>query len=187
MTETAGVHEDGELPGRVRAELTRLRAEREVFVAEQDRLKRRLAETEQELGAVVGDREDLASSNARVGELGEKLARAEAERAELADRVSTLDGDIATVRAERDSLRAELTTCRTERDELRLRVLDAELALAAGQVEPAAGAAETAAPASAAAERRAAEIAAELDAHKQTVSWRVTAPLRAVRTRLHRR
>ncbi|OZM70042.1 hypothetical protein CFN78_27300 [Amycolatopsis antarctica] len=178
---------EAELPGRVRAELTRLRAEREVFTAEQDRLKRKLADTEYELRTVTGGgREDLASSTERVAELGEKLERGEADRAELAARVSTLDGDIATVRAERDSLRAELAGCRTERDELRLRVLDAELALAAGQFEPVASTEPAEPVASAAAERRAAEIAAELDAHKQTVSWRVTAPLRAVRTRLKR-
>ncbi|WP_216212652.1 hypothetical protein [Amycolatopsis aidingensis] len=177
-----------ELPGRVRAELTRLRAERETFVAEQDRLKNLLAETEEQLRIARADHEELRKGEQRAHELRQQAERAEQEAGELAARLRAVESDVATVRSERDSLRAELANCRKERDEIRLRLLDAELALAAGEVAGSGPAAEVEADRgrSVAAERRAAEIARELEATRQTVSWRVTAPLRAVRRRTQR-
>jgi hypothetical protein len=97
---------------------------------------------------------------------------------------------VATARAERDSLRAELVCARAERDRLRLRLLDAELALAAGTGEPE-PVVETTSPSvdaqrAAVAERLAGELARELEATHETLSWRVTRPLRAVRRKIPR-
>jgi chromosome segregation ATPase len=187
-----------ELPGRVQAELTRLRAERQLFTAEQDRLKARLVDTEQELQTYLAAAEqeaqaraahadEAAARNVQVTELTGKLVEVEAERGVLAARVAALDDDIATLRREKESLRAELVSTRAERDQLRLRLLDAELALAAEEPEAVAGAESTVdVERVVEAERRAAELARELAATQQTVSWRVTRPLRAVRRKIPR-
>ncbi|MEU0509434.1 MULTISPECIES: hypothetical protein [unclassified Amycolatopsis] len=157
-----------ELPGAVRAELTRLRAERVAFTEERERLRTELRESELQIRELTKHRDQLVKQV-------EKLAGV-AERAEQAD---ALARDVLVARAERDSLRAELAETRGERDRLRLRLLDAELQLS--------GAAPAEAPltesGTLAAEQRAAELARELDATRATVSWRVTAPLRAVRRR----
>jgi chromosome segregation ATPase len=168
-----------DLPGRVQAELTRLRAERQVFTAEQDRLKARLADTEQEL------QDHLAIAAKQTGD-GARIAELERAHQVLSARARALESDLATVRRERDSLRAELAACREERDRVRLRLLDAELALSAGI-----DSVDTADPPVAdqraiMAEYRAGELARELAATHQTLSWRVTRPLRAMRRKIPR-
>lgn len=172
-----------ELPGLVRAELTRLRAERVVFTNERERLHAQLREADVALRHVMAERDELAATHTAVEE---RLA-AERARAELAEHAAALEADLATARGERDALRGELTDVRTERDELRLRLLDAELTLAG-----ATSLVEWAQPApngrgAAVAEARAAALADELAATRATVSWRVTAPLRAVRRRTRKR
>ncbi|WP_116109752.1 hypothetical protein [Amycolatopsis ruanii] len=157
-----------ELPGAVRAELTRLRAERVAFTEERERLRTELRESELQIRELARHRDELVKQV-------EKLSGV-TERAEQAD---ALARDVLVARAERDSLRAELAETRAERDRLRLRLLDAELQLS-GAAPAEAPVAESGQPA---AEQRAAELARELDATRATVSWRVTAPLRAVRRR----
>lgn len=171
------------LPGRVQAELTRLRAEREMYTAEQDRLKARLAETEQELAdqraaadAEAARERELAALTARAAELAE-------ENAVLTARAEALAGDVDVLRHERGLLREELAGCRQERDRLRLRLLDAELAVAGSEPE-AESTGTVDAERAALAEQRAAALAQELTATRQTVSWRVTAPLRKVRRKM---
>jgi chromosome segregation ATPase len=160
------------LPAPLRAELTRLRAERVVLVEEHVRANGRLREADLQLRELTEHRDQLVR---QIEELADV-----AERAEQAD---ALAEDVKLARAERDAVRAELTETRTERDRLRLRLLDAELQLS-GDLEL-----EVDAPVftSSGAEQRAAELARELEATKQTVSWRVTAPLRAVRRRTKER
>jgi chromosome segregation ATPase len=186
-----------DLPGRVQAELTRLRAERQMFTAEQDRLKARLVDTEQELQAHLASAEqeervreagaeELAARDTQIAELTGRLADADAENRVLAARAQALESDVATLRREKESLRAELASTRAERDQLRLRLLDAELAIAAG--EPEAELVESTVDTQRVidAERKAGELARELAATQQTLSWRVTRPLRAVRKRIPR-
>jgi uncharacterized membrane protein len=110
----------------------------------------------------------------------------ERERRVLAARVEALEADVVTARAERDSLRAELMTARAERDRLRLRLLDAELALGAGSEDEVGAVAASPEDTQRAmlAEHRAGELARELAATRQTLSWRVTKPLRAVRRKI---
>jgi chromosome segregation ATPase len=189
-----------DLPGRVQAELTRLRAERQLFTAEQDRLKARLADTEHELqthlaGAdqAAGEREahaeELAAKDVEIAELTAQLGRIaelEAEHRVTAARAEALESDVATVRRERDSLRSELLSARAERDRLRLRLLDAELAIAAGEPEEAAPESTMDSQRVIEAERKAGELARELAATHETLSWRVTRPLRAVRRKIPR-
>ncbi|MFT7835371.1 hypothetical protein Q5530_04370 [Saccharothrix sp. BKS2] len=169
-----------DLPGPVRAELTRLRAERVVFVSERERLLEQLREADETTRGLMADRDRLAE---QVSELGDRL-RTGSDRE---DRDEALSAELAGAHQDREALRAELTRTRAERDRLRLRLLDAELALAGtGGVETAGPAPTT--PAGerdrvAAAEARAAHLARELAATRATVSWRVTAPLRAVRRR----
>lgn len=178
------------LPGRVRGELTRLRAEQQMFTAEQDRLKAKLADTEQELhdatanaaATVSSLHEELAESNRKAVALREELDVANA-------RMTALEGDVLFARHQRDSMREELKTAREERDRLRLALLDAELVLSAGVVEAdimPGGEPSTDRQRMLTAERVAAEMARELDATRQTLSWRVTAPLRLVRRRMNR-
>ena len=186
-----------DLPGRVQAELTRLRAERQMFTAEQDRLKARLVDTEQELQAHLASAEqqarareegagEIAARDARITELTGRLAEVAAENRVLAARARALESDVATVRREKESLRAELAATRAERDQVRLRLLDAELAIAAD--DPEAGPVESIVDTRRAvdAERKAGELARELAATQATLSWRVTRPLRAVRRRIPR-
>ncbi len=176
---------DTEIPGRVQAELTRLRAERQVFTAEQDRLKAKLADTEHELReatAVAPDEGESAEVNQQLASQQEELDVAKA-------RLRALEAEVLLAQQQRDSLRAELKTCREERDKLRLALLDAELVVSAGVVdadilpggEPSADRQRLLN-----AERLAAEMARELDATRRTVSWRVTAPLRVVRKKMDR-
>ncbi|OLZ59792.1 hypothetical protein BS330_05360 [Amycolatopsis keratiniphila subsp. nogabecina] len=176
---------DTDIPGRVQAELTRLRAERQVFTAEQDRLKAKLAETEHELReatAAAPDEGESAAVNQRLASQQEELDVAKA-------RLQALEAEVLLAHQQRDSLRAELKTCREERDKLRLALLDAELVVSAGVVdadvlpngEPSADRQRLLN-----AERLAAEMARELDATRRTVSWRVTAPLRVVRKKMDR-
>lgn len=84
------------------------------------------------------------------------------------------------VRAELTRLRAERVAFTEERERLRTELRESELQIReltkhrdqlVKQVEKLAGVAERA------------ELARELDATRATVSWRVTAPLRAVRRR----
>jgi predicted nucleic acid-binding Zn-ribbon protein len=157
-----------ELPGAVQAELTRLRAERVAFTEERERLRTELRESELQVRELTKHRDRLVKDL-------EKLSGV-TERAEQAE---TLAGDVLVARAERDALRTELAGTRTERDRLRLRLLDAELQLSSSALVEA-PVAETG---TVAAEQRAAELARALEATRATVSWRVTAPLRAVRKR----
>jgi chromosome segregation ATPase len=159
-----------DIPGRVQAELTRLRAEREVFAAEQARLQARLTEAEQALRTAKID----------------QIASLEQRHDELAARVAALEADVATARRERDSLRSELSACRQERDRIRLRLLDAELALSLGDGEVSPVESPAAEQRAIAAEQRAGELARELAATQATLSWRVTRPLRAVRRKIPR-
>jgi chromosome segregation ATPase len=169
------------LPGRVQAELTRLRAERQVFTAEQDRLKAKLAETEHELRAATADVTKFETVEVRDTEL-------EKQHAVTVARVEALEAEVLVSHRQRDSLRAELKTCREERDKLRLALLDAELVVSAGGVDVELPGIEGASDRQRLlnAERRAAEMARELDATRRTVSWRVTAPLRVVRKKMDR-
>lgn len=132
----------------------------------------------------VSDRTDLHELPATNGVLHEP----EPERRVLAARVETLEADVVTARAERDALRAELMTARAERDRLRLRLLDAELALGTGSPDEQGAVAASPADTQRAmlAEQRAGELARELAATRQTLSWRVTKPLRAVRRKIPR-
>ncbi|WP_235096746.1 hypothetical protein [Amycolatopsis decaplanina] len=176
---------DTDIPGRVQAELTRLRAERQVFTAEQDRLKAKLAETEHELREATSAASDEDESAA----VHEKLASQQEELDVAKARLQALEAEVLLAHQQRDSLRAELKTCREERDKLRLALLDAELVVSAGVVdadvlpggEPSADRQRLLN-----AERLAAEMARELDATRRTVSWRVTAPLRVVRKKMDR-
>jgi len=176
---------DTDIPGRVQAELTRLRAERQVFTAEQDRLKAKLAETEHELRAATAATPDEGES-AEVNQ-GPAVQQEELDVAKA--RSQALEAEVLLAHQQRDSLRAELKTCREERDKLRLALLDAELVVSAGVVdadvlpggEPSADRQRLLN-----AERLAAEMARELDATRRTVSWRVTAPLRVVRKKMDR-
>lgn len=157
-----------ELPGSVRAELTRLRAERVAFTEDRERLRTELRESELQIRELTRHRDRLVKQVEQLSGV--------TERAEQAD---ALARDVLVARAERDSLRAELAGTRIERDRLRLRLLDAELQLSgAAPAEP-----PPAESGTLAAEQRAAELARELEATRATVSWRVTAPLRAVRRR----
>jgi hypothetical protein len=103
-------------------------------------------------------------------------------------RYAALLTEVALLRRERDQLRAELRAARAERDRLRLRVLDLEIMLSVEpscpveRVVPVLDTVDT--ERADAAERRAAGLARELAATQETVSWRVTAPLRAVRRRI---
>jgi chromosome segregation ATPase len=158
-----------ELPGPLRAELTRLRAERTVLVEEHERMNARLRAADLELRDLTEHRDELVKQAENLADVRERAEQSEALR-----------HDVDVARAERDALRAELLETRTERDQLRLRLLDAELHLA-GDLEKAIDVVPGIAPGGA--ERRAAELARELAATHQTLSWRITAPLRAVRRR----
>ncbi|WP_233611264.1 hypothetical protein [Amycolatopsis sp. WAC 01376] len=176
---------DTDIPGRVQAELTRLRAERQVFTAEQDRLKAKLADTEHELREAIAASPDEGES----AEVHQRLATQQEELDVAKARSQALEAEVLLAHQQRDSLRAELKTCREERDKLRLALLDAELVVSAGVVdadvlpggEPSADRQRLLN-----AERLAAEMARELDATRRTVSWRVTAPLRVVRKKMDR-
>jgi chromosome segregation ATPase len=85
--------------------------------------------------------------------------------------------DVEALRRDRDDARAELARLRTERDQLRVNQLEmpepasdvyAELAALRSQV--------------ARLSVHAADLQRDLDAHRATVSWRITAPLRGFRS-----
>lgn len=162
-----------DLPGPVRAELTRLRAERVVLVDERRRQDARLREADLQLHELTAHRDQLLA-DAQAGLAG-------------SERADALAHEATVTAAERDALRTELTSCREERDRLRLRLLEAELRLAdTGEPsDTAAGDGDHDATQhdSAAAEQLVAELSRELTATRQTLSWRITAPLRAVRRR----
>jgi chromosome segregation ATPase len=134
------------------------------------------------------DLTELPPTNGVPHEPEARIAELERERRVLAARAEALAADVVTARAERDSLRAELVTARAERDRLRLRLLDAELALAAGSQdeEGAVAASPEDTQRAMLAEQRAGELARELAATRQTLSWRVTKPLRVVRRKIPR-
>lgn len=161
-----------EVPAPIRAELTRLRAERVVHVTERERLLDQLRDADTNMRAALQ----------RQRELAEQAAVTEDAR-RLADEAVVLRADLETVRRQRDQLRAELATTREERDRMRMALLDSEVALHR------VGAPPSDVPADAEqriveAERRAAHYERELAATHRTVSWRVTQPLRAVRRRV---
>ncbi|GAB3503602.1 hypothetical protein [Amycolatopsis cihanbeyliensis] len=177
------------LPGPLRAEVTRLRAEREVLTAERERLRTLLDETESAVTELTAERDRLRTERSaeEMAALRERVALAEQEAADRRAEADALRQETSAARAERDTLRAELAVTRDERDSVRLRLLDAELALAGrgGLAQQGGGDPD--------ADRRVAKLADEvaalsneLDATKATVSWRVTAPLRAVRRRTPR-
>jgi chromosome segregation ATPase len=174
------------LPGRVHAELTRLRAERQVYAAEQDRLKARLAETEQELQGLMANIEALAEKDKHIAELSARCELLQRQYREMDARAQALASDVAVARQGRDSLRAELVSARAERDRLRMRLLDAEVALASKQGDAPTGELSVYAQRALQAERLVGQIAQELTATRQTVSWRVTKPLRAVRRKINK-
>ncbi|HVV18530.1 MAG TPA: hypothetical protein VHF06_03795 [Pseudonocardiaceae bacterium] len=159
-----------DLSGPLRGELTRLRAERVVFVAERERLMAQLAAADAGLRDVQADRDRL-------------LAEDSPEHVDHAvrDATETLRAELAAARAERDALRAELAEVRRGRDDLRLRLLDAELLLAGQPSFTAPPPPRQPKVADATAQQRIEELSNELAATRATVSWRVTAPLRAVR------
>lgn len=164
------------LPGPVQAELTRLRAERDVFLQQREQMEVQLREAEIQLREVEKHRDELLKASEEISTLTERSAQAD----RLAD-------DLTTVRAERDTLRDELVDNRTERDRLRLQLLDAETLISSvtnpeEQLPPEHGAADRVT-----AERQAAHLASELAATRRTVSWRITAPLRAARRKAARR
>jgi hypothetical protein len=101
--------------------------------------------------------------------------------AEFSARAEALESDVATARRERDSLRAELAACRAERDRLRLR--DADRALLVARLESMSVESDTHLQRALAGERTAQERAGELAAIRETLSWRITRPLRALRRR----
>lgn len=173
-------HEFTELPGRVRAELIRLRAEREIFDDEQERLKGQLVEAEEEIRSLQTAQAERAHLEQRVAHSTEQARQSDEDRRTATARAEALGADLTRIRQERDASRAELAACRTERDELRLRLLDAAAAPATGDVATADNTADHDSE-RIAAEERALEIAQELDATRRTLSWRVTAPLRAIR------
>ncbi len=84
--------------------------------------------------------------------------------------------DVEALRRDRDDARAELARLRTERDQLRVNQL--ELPEPASDVYAELAALRTRV---ARLSVRAADLQRELDAHRATVSWRITAPLRAFR------
>lgn len=186
------------LPGRVQAELTRLRAERDVFTAEQERLKAKLAEADETADELrrridTPDPAVLAVKEQAIGELGDKVELLQREHDEISARAAALAADVVVARRERDSLRAELASCREDRDRMRLALLDAELVLSAGGLDGTGAFVEASTGDQTpdrqrlfVAERRAAEMARELDATRRTISWRVTAPLRVVRKKMDR-
>ena len=92
-------------------------AERQLFTAEQDRLKARLVDTEQELQAHLAaaeqeaqereaGAEELAAQEIQLKELSGRLANAGAENGVLAARVAALESDVAILRREKESLPA---------------------------------------------------------------------------------
>lgn len=177
-----------ELPGRVRAELTRLRAEREIFDDEQERLKGLLTAAEEEIGSLRTARADHDELEARVAESAAQARQLDEQHRTAVARAEALDAEVTTLRGERDALRAELAACRGERDELRLRLFDAEAPSRTAETSddaPADDGPTHGEPGGegrrVAAEERALAIAQELDATRRTLSWRVTAPLRAIR------
>lgn len=165
-----------DLPGPVRAELTRLRAERVVFVSEREKLLGQLREADTSARELMADRDRLA---AQVAELPQAARSSEEQAADI----DALRAELTVARQERDALRNELTGTRAERDALRLRLLDAEVVLGGRESSTpvVSSGSSSGADRIAAAEARAAHLARELAATRATISWRVTAPLRAVR------
>ena len=143
--------------------------------SEREKLLGQLQEADTSARELLADRDRLA---AQVAELPEAVRSSEEQTASI----EALRAELAVARQERDALRNELTGTRAERDALRLRLLDAEVVLG-GREAPASVPATSAGAADriAAAEARAAHLARELAATRATISWRVTAPLRAVR------
>ncbi|MFG1646395.1 hypothetical protein ACGFMK_39500 [Amycolatopsis sp. NPDC049252] len=155
------------VPASVRAELLQLRAERSVLMAERERLLGRLR------GADADLREAL-----RVQERLVEDARANDDLRRQVDEASEARVELDALRRDRDLARQELERTRTERDQLRMDLLQAELALHGADlpevVEHDHREAEQL-------RRQVADLSQELDAHRQTLSWKVTAPLRTVR------
>jgi predicted nucleic acid-binding Zn-ribbon protein len=177
-----------DVPGLIRAELIRLRAEREVFTEERSALKAELESTVDEVARLQRDHDTEIRKQLEASQ--KRLTDADQEIAENASEISALQAEKAVARTERDVLRTELTTIRQERDKLRLLLLDRELE-AAGSVKSLPRArvnlkkntTETTGPEDTTEElhRCIEHLTSELAATHQTLSWRITAPLRAVR------
>jgi hypothetical protein len=82
--------------------------------------------------------------------------------------------DVEALRRDRDDARAELARLRTERDQLRVNQLEVPEPVSDVYAELAALRTRVAQLSV-----RVADLQRELDAHRATVSWRITAPLRA--------
>lgn len=155
------------VPASVRAELLQLRAERSVLMAERERLLGRLRGADADLREALRVQERLAEEASAAGDLRRQVDESSEARVEL-----------DALRRDRDLARQELERTRTERDQLRMDLLQAELALHGADLPEVVQHDEREAEQL---RRRVAELTQELEAHRHTLSWRVTAPLRTVR------
>jgi chromosome segregation ATPase len=161
------------VPASVRAKLVELTAERSLLLAERERLISQVRAADNQAREFLRAQDTLSEQVRVADELRDRLDEASEARVEL-----------DALRRERNLARDEVSRLRAERDQLRMDLLRAELMLGQGEA-PASGedfgelhhlrarVAELAA--------HGAHLQHELDAHQATVSWRVTAPLRAVR------
>ncbi|MFJ9784457.1 hypothetical protein ACIRSS_33120 [Amycolatopsis sp. NPDC101161] len=155
------------VPASVRAELLQLRAERSVLMAERERLLGRLRGADAELREALRVQERLVED-----------ARANDELRRQVDEASEARVELDALRRDRDLARQELERTRLERDQLRMDLLQAELTLHGADLPELVPTDDRDAEQL---RRQVAELAQELEAHRQTISWRVTAPLRTVR------
>jgi hypothetical protein len=155
------------VPASVRAELLQLRAERSVLMAERERLLGRLRGADAELREALRVQERLVED-----------ARANDELRRQVDEASEARVELDALRRDRDLARQELDRTRLERDQLRMDLLQAELTLHGADLPEIAPTDDRDAEQL---RRQIAELTQELEAHRQTISWRVTAPLRTVR------
>lgn len=166
------------VPASVRAELLQLRAERSVLMAERERLHGQVRRAEMDLRESLRVQEQLAAQANESAELRRRL-----------DEVSETRVELDALRRDRDLAIQQLERTRTERDQLRMDLLQAELILH-GKAPADVPVSQDGSKEPEILRRRMAELAAhnshlhqELEAHRNTVSWKVTAPLRTVRRR----